>query len=153
MGFGADLKTQKEENVGEILSKVEYRDILKFGMIPEFIGRFPLITTLDQLGEEELMSILVEPRNALTKQYRRLFEMDDVNLEFDEAALRSVARQAIDLQTGARGLRAILENAMLDIQFNLPTKAENISEVRITEAVVNREGEPEYVLREKKESA
>ncbi len=153
MGFGADVKAKNEEDVGEILGKVEYRDLLKFGMIPEFIGRFPLLTTLDQLGEEELMTILTEPRNAITKQYRRLFEMDDVLLEFDEAALRAVAKQAIELQTGARGLRAILESAMLDIQFTLPTKAENISEVRITEDVVRNHAEPVYVLREKKESA
>lgn len=99
------------------------------------------------------MTILTEPRNAITKQYRRLFEMDDVLLEFDEAALRAVAKQAIELQTGARGLRAILESAMLDIQFTLPTKAENISEVRITEDVVRNHAEPVYVLREKKESA
>lgn len=153
MGFGADVRPRSEEDIGEILSHVEYRDLLKFGLIPEFIGRFPVITTLDQLGEGELMSILTEPRNAITKQYRRLFEMDDVNLEFDEAALRAVSQQAIQLQTGARGLRAILENAMLQIQFDLPAKAEYVSEVRITEGVIRGEGEPEFVAREKKESA
>jgi ATP-dependent Clp protease ATP-binding subunit ClpX len=153
MGFGADVKSKNDEDAGEILSHVEYRDLLKFGMIPEFIGRFPVVTTLEGLGEEELMNILTQPRNALTRQYRRLFEMEGVVLSFDELALRSVARQAIKLQTGARGLRAILESIMLDLQFDLPTRAATVQEIRITEAVVNKEGEPIYTLREKKESA
>jgi len=153
MGFGADIKSASEENVGEILSHVEYRDLLKFGMIPEFIGRFPVITTLDQLGEDQLVAILTEPRNALTKQYRKLFDMEGVNLEFDTAALAMVARKAIGLQTGARGLRAILEDAMLDIQFDLPTKAEEFAEIRITEDVIKHEGQPLFTPREKKESA
>jgi ATP-dependent Clp protease ATP-binding subunit ClpX len=153
MGFGAEIKLKKEENVGEILSHVEYRDLLKFGMIPEFIGRFPVVTTLDQLGEEELLSILTKPRNALAKQYQKLFEMEGVSLDFSEEALRAVARQAIDLETGARGLRAILEEAMLEIQFDLPTKAEEFSEVRISEEVISGKAEPEFIRREKKESA
>ncbi len=153
MGFGADMKAREEENIGELLEKVEYRDLLKFGMIPEFIGRFPVVTTLDQLSEEELLCILTEPRNALTKQYARLFEMDGVNLVFDEEALRSVSRKAIDLGTGARGLRAILENVMLDIQFNLPAKAVDFQEVRIAPGVIAGEEEPIYIEREKKESA
>ena len=153
MGFGADIKSRTEDNIGEILHHVEYRDLLKFGMIPEFIGRFPVITTLDQLGEEELISILTEPRNAICRQYRRLFDMEGVNLEFDEAALRAVAQQAIKLQTGARGLRAILETAMLDMQFELPNKAQHYSDIRITEAVINEGAKPEYIAREKKESA
>lgn len=153
MGFGADIKTAKEEDIGELLRNVEYRDLLKFGLIPEFIGRFPVITTLDQLGEEELLTILTQPRNALTKQYIRLFELEDVTLNFDDDALRAVARLAIDLGTGARGLRAILEKAMLDIQFDLPSKAEQIAQVRITEKVILGTGEPEMTPREKKESA
>ncbi len=153
MGFGADIKLRKEENVGEILENVEYRDLLKFGMIPEFIGRFPVVTTLDQLGEGELVSILTEPRNALTKQYHKLFEMEGVDLSFDEDALRAVSRQSIDLGTGARGLRAILEDSMLELQFDLPQKAEEYSEVRITEDFVMKNGDPEYITREKKQSA
>jgi ATP-dependent Clp protease ATP-binding subunit ClpX len=153
MGFGADIKSQSEENLGELLSQVEYRDLLKFGMIPEFIGRFPVLTTLDQLGEDQLVSILTEPRNALVKQYRKLFDMEGVNLEFDHAALRTVAQKAIELQTGARGLRAILEDSMLDIQFDLPAKAEEFAEIRITDEVIKHEGPPLYVPREKKESA
>ncbi len=153
MGFGADMHAREEENVGELLEKIEYRDLLKFGMIPEFIGRFPVVTTLDQLSEEELLCILTEPRNALAKQYGRLFEMDGVNLVFEEDALREVARKAIDLGTGARGLRAILENVMLDIQFNLPAKAVDFQEVRIAPGVIEGEEEPVYIEREKKESA
>ncbi|MBI1289695.1 ATP-dependent Clp protease ATP-binding subunit ClpX [bacterium] len=153
MGFGADVKKQSEDDVTEVLTQVEYRDLLKFGMIPEFIGRFPVLTTLGQLGEEELVNILTQPRNAIVKQYRRLFEMEDVVLNFDEAALSNVARRAIKLQTGARGLRAILEEIMLDIQFDLPAKAQEFSEVRITEQVIDRTGEPTFVVREKKESA
>ncbi|CAN5301196.1 ATP-dependent Clp protease ATP-binding subunit ClpX [soil metagenome] len=153
MGFGADIKHRDEENIGELLSAVEYRDLLKFGLIPEFVGRFPVVTTLDQLGETELVSILTEPRNALTKQYQKLFDMEGVLLEFDEAALRAVASQAIKLQTGARGLRAILEGAMLDIQFDLPGKSVDFSEVHIGEDVINHEGPPIFVAREKKESA
>lgn len=153
MGFGAEVRTRRELDAGEILQSVEYRDLLRFGMIPEFIGRFPVLTTLDQLGEGELFSILTEPRNALARQYRRLFEMESMNLEFDDEALKTVARQAIELGTGARGLRAILEDVMLDIQYDLPTKAEDYSDIRITDAVIRKEGQPEYVSREKKESA
>lgn len=153
MGFGAEVKTRKEENVGELLAQVEYRDLLKYGMIPEFLGRFPVVTTLDQLDEEILIRILTEPRNALVKQYNKLFELDDMNLEFDEDALSAVASKAIDLGTGARGLRAILESAMLDIQFDLPEKSRQYSEVRITREVVTDAADPVYTEREKKESA
>ncbi len=153
MGFGAEIKSRKEENIGELLAQVEYRDLLKFGMIPEFVGRFPVVTTLDQLGEEELLSIMTTPRNALARQFRRMFELEGVTLNFDEEALRYVARQAIDLQTGARGLRAILEDSMLDIQFDLPEKARDFQEIRITEAVLRGDEEPVYIPRENKESA
>lgn len=153
MGFGADIRSQREEEMGELLSQVEYRDLLKFGMIPEFLGRFPVVSTLDQLGEEELITILTEPRNAIVRQYRKLFELEGVDLEFEDDALRRVARNAIDLQTGARGLRAILEAAMLDIQFELPTKAADFSRCRIGEPVITGEGEAEFFEREKKESA
>jgi ATP-dependent Clp protease ATP-binding subunit ClpX len=153
MGFGADIKSSKDEDVSELLSQVEYRDLLRFGMIPEFLGRFPVVAALGQLGEKELMRILTEPRNAISKQYHKLFELEGVELEFDEDALKAVAQQAIKLQTGARGLRAILESSMLDIQFDLPTKAATHSRCRITTDVVNGTGEPIYTAREKKESA
>ncbi len=153
MGFGADIKTKAEEDIGEFLRAVEYRDMLKFGMIPEFIGRFPVLTTLDQLGEEELVSILLEPRNALTKQYSKLFDMEGVNLVFEEEALRTISRKAIELETGARGLRAIMEESMLDLQYDLPEKAESYQEIKITEDFVNKEADPVFVPREKKESA
>jgi ATP-dependent Clp protease ATP-binding subunit ClpX len=153
MGFGAEIRSQSDDDLSEMLSLVEYRDLLKFGMIPEFIGRFPVLTSLAQLGEEELISILNEPRNAITKQYRRLFEMEDVALTFDDAALNAVARKAIKLQTGARGLRAILEEIMLDIQFDLPTRAAELAEVRITEDVILNKAEPVFTARAKKESA
>ena len=153
MGFGADIQDPRDENVGELLQQVEYRDLLKFGMIPEFIGRFPILASLDQLGEEQLITILTEPRNAIIKQYRKMFDIEGVSLEFDEDALRYVAQQAIKLQTGARGLRAILETAMLDIQYELPARAETLREVRISKDVIENRVEPEYTLREKKESA
>ncbi len=154
MGFGAEIASQNsDQNIGEILVRCEYRDLLKFGLIPEFVGRFPVLTTLDELGEDELINILTEPRNALTRQYEKLFEIDGVALHIDEEALRTVARKAIKLKTGARGLRAIMENAMLDIQFDLPTKSLTHSECRITEAVINGDAEAEFIEREDKESA
>ena len=153
MGFGADVQATKDQDVGELFAQVEYRDLLRFGMIPEFLGRFPVVSALDQLGENELVSILTEPRNAITKQYAKMFDLENVTLEFDEDALRAVAHMAIKLQTGARGLRAILESAMLDLQFDLPEKALEFSRCRITEAVVKKEGEPIFTIREKKESA
>jgi len=149
MGFGADVKSRKEWNAGEILSHVEHADLLKFGMIPEFIGRFPVVTTLDNLGEKELMQILTEPKNALVKQYAKLFEIDGVELQVDDAALRAIAHQAVDLETGARGLRAIMEKLMMDLMFDLPSMSSEISQVRITEAMVNGIEEPILLKREK----
>ncbi|MBI5155292.1 ATP-dependent Clp protease ATP-binding subunit ClpX [Candidatus Poribacteria bacterium] len=153
MGFGSDVKTNKEVNAGEVLRRVMYQDLLKFGLIPEFIGRFPIVATLDSLGEEELVQILTEPRNALIKQYVRLFEMDNVELSFDGDAIREIAHQAIEMQTGARGLRAILEKIMLEIMFHLPTRAREFGECRITKDVVMGQGEPVYSERAKTESA
>jgi len=153
MGFGADVISRKDRDVGKLFAQVSYQDLLKFGFIPEFIGRMPVISTLDKLGEVQLKQILQEPRNAIVKQYKKFFEMEGVELTFTDEALSSVARKAIELETGARGLRAILESVMLDIMYDLPTKALEVSEVRITEGTIQGTEEPEYVARETKESA
>jgi ATP-dependent Clp protease ATP-binding subunit ClpX len=153
MGFGADVKSRADLDEGEILARVTPADLLKYGLIPEFIGRFPVVTTLGNLGRDELVKILTEPRNALTKQYQKLFEMDGVDLVFDEDAIEEIATRAVQLKTGARGLRAILEGAMVEIMFDLPTVAPEVREVRITRDVILGSGSPEYVKRESKESA
>jgi ATP-dependent Clp protease ATP-binding subunit ClpX len=121
MGIGAALSEKKKRNSGELFAQVQTEDLMKFGMIPEFLGRLPMVATLEDLSEEALMDILVKPKNAITKQYKRLMEMEGVNLEFDHEALKAVAREAIKRKTGARGLRAILENAMLDVMFEIPS--------------------------------
>ena len=143
MGFGADVQSQKVKDIGAILKNILPEDLLKFGLIPEFIGRVPIIVTLNQLDESALVSILTEPKNALVRQYKRLFEMDGVELEFDRDALVDVAKKAIDRNTGARGLRAILEDAMLDIMFDIPSRTD-IDGCRITKDVINKVGEPVY---------
>ncbi|MGD8574050.1 MAG: ATP-dependent Clp protease ATP-binding subunit ClpX, partial [Gammaproteobacteria bacterium] len=116
-------------------------DLIRFGLIPEFVGRLPVVATLEELDEEALMRILVEPRNAVTKQYRKLFDMEDCELEFREDALRAAARKAMERKTGARGLRTILEHVLLDIMYDLPSM-ENVSKVVIDEAVINGESKP-----------
>ncbi len=135
IGFGATVRDKDENNVGEILTKIEPEDLVKFGLIPEFIGRLPVIATLEDLDEDALVQILVEPKNALTKQYKALFEMDEVALEFRDDALRAIARRAIERKTGARGLRSILENILMDTMFDIPTTS-NIDSVVINEDVV-----------------
>lgn len=141
MGFGADVQSNVEKDIGETLKNIQPEDLLKFGLIPEFVGRMPVIVTLENLDEDALMRILTEPKNALTRQYRRLFEMDGVELSFDEDALRAVAKKAIERKTGARGLRAILEDVMLDIMFEIPSK-ENISACRITKGTIEKTEQP-----------
>ena len=153
MGFGADVVSRRERNVGALLAQVITHDLLKYGFIPEFIGRLPIITTLDRLGEDELIRILVEPKNAIVKQYAKLFELEGVDLTFAPLALEAVARKALALETGARGLRSILENVMLDIMYELPSRSADVAEVRITPEVIDDSSEPEYIAREKKESA
>ena len=135
IGFGATVRDKDEHKIGEILTKIEPEDLVKFGLIPEFIGRLPVIATLEDLDEDALVQILVEPKNALTKQYKALFEMDDVVLEFREDALKAIARRAIERKTGARGLRSILENILMDTMFDIPT-TNNIDSVIINEDVV-----------------
>ena len=141
IGFGTNPVSTKNQNVGETLRQVEPEDLLKFGLIPEFVGRIPVVTTLDELREEDLLKILVEPRNALMKQYSRLFEMENVELEITDKALRVVAQEAIKRKTGARGLRAILENIMLDIMYDVPTNT-SVKKVVVTDEVVLKKAEP-----------
>lgn len=138
IGFGADVKANKEVE-GAMLKFVQPQDIMKFGLIPEFVGRLPVITTLKQLDEDALVQILTEPKNAITKQYEYLFEMDNVQLKFEEEALREIAKVALERQTGARGLRAILEETMQDIMYTTPSD-DSIKEVIVTKEMVSKTG-------------
>ena len=144
LGFGADVKGKDDRDVGEILKMVSYEDLLKFGLIPEFIGRLPVVSTLQPLTKDDLVTILETPKNALLRQYRKLFEMEGVDLHFTPDALQTVAELAAEMQTGARGLRSILEQTMLDIQFDLPKRAKEVSAVHLNAATVRGEAEPLY---------
>jgi ATP-dependent Clp protease ATP-binding subunit ClpX len=137
LGFGADVQSNVDKDIGEVLKHTLPEDLLKFGLIPEFVGRMPIIVTLEDLDEDALVRILTEPKNALTRQYQRLFEMDGVELVFDDDALRAVAKKAIERKTGARGLRAILEDVMLDIMFDIPSR-DDVSTCRITVDVIEK---------------
>jgi ATP-dependent Clp protease ATP-binding subunit ClpX len=142
IGFSAEVKSKNDKkSTGEILHNVEPEDLIKYGLIPEFVGRLPVVAVLDELDESQLVQILIEPKNALTKQYARLFEMDGVELEFREDALRAVARKAVERKTGARGLRSILEQNLLDIMYDLPSM-ENVAKVVVDDAAVNGESKP-----------
>src|SRR5512142_649419 len=141
LGFGADIKSKEEMRLGELLEVVQPEDLLKFGLIPEFIGRLPVIATLHELTEEALIDILTKPRNSLVKQFQKLFEMDGVKCKFTKGALQAVARKALERESGARGLRAVLEEAMLDIMYEVPSKA-NIKEVVVNEEVVVKGDSP-----------
>jgi ATP-dependent Clp protease ATP-binding subunit ClpX len=152
IGFGAEIQTKKERKIGEVLREVQAEDLLKFGMIPEFIGRLPVLATLDELDEAALVSILTEPKNALVKQYQKLFEFEDVRLRYTDGALRAVARQALSRQAGARGLRAILENAMLELMYEVPSR-DDLEEVVVSEEVIEERAEPLLVFKQEAESA
>ena len=141
MGFGADIQTQAQRPLGETLMKVQPQDLLKFGLIPEFVGRLPVIATLSELDEEALVRILKEPKNALVKQYQKLLEMDRVSLSFTEEALVAVAREALKRKSGARGLRAILEKAMLDLMYELPS-LKDVQDCLINEDFILRHAAP-----------
>ena len=141
VGFGAQIRSKQDRNIGEILAQIQPEDLIKFGMIPEFVGRLPVIATLNELTEDELVSILTEPRNALVKQYKKLFDLEDVRLRFTDGALRSIAKEAIRRKSGARGLRSIMENIMLDIMYDLPSHPE-IQECIINEEAILKGGEP-----------
>ena len=150
IGFGADVQTPEERQTGEILREVEPEDLLKFGLIPEFVGRLPVVATLGDLDEEALISILTMPKNALVKQYQRLFEMEDVKLSFAEEALRSIALKAIKRKTGARGLRSIMEGILLETMFDLPGM-DGVEEIVINREVVEANSKPLMIYSEKRE--
>jgi len=141
LGFGADIKSQHERDMGELLREVQPEDLLRFGLIPEFIGRLPVIATLDELSMDALVDILKKPKNALVKQYQKLFEFENVKLRFTEGALMSIAKEAIKRKSGARGLRAIMESTMLDVMYEIPSQS-NIRECIISEEVVLRHESP-----------
>jgi len=148
MGFGAHVVAPEEKRTGETLKHTEPEDLLRFGLIPEFIGRLPVIATLEDLDEEALVKILIEPKNALVKQYQKLFDMEDVELAFADEALHSVARKAIDRKTGARGLRSILEGILLDTMFDLPSM-DGVDEVHVDKDVVEGRKDPVRVYAKK----
>src|SRR5256714_3651222 len=152
LGFGSDVKSKKERNVSELLRDVQPEDLLKFGMIPQFIGRLPAVATLEELDEIALVDILTKPRNALAKQYRKLLEMDGVQLKFTEGALRAVAKEAIRHKSGARGLRAILENSMLNVMYEVPSH-KNIREIVLNEDCILKKEAPLIVYEKQAETA
>lgn len=149
MGFGASIKKHGEENVGKLLSEVLPKDLLKFGLIPEFIGRMPVMVTLQALTEQDLIRILIEPRNAIIKQYKKFFELDAVELEFSEEAIRAIAKLAISRDIGARGLRSIVEGAILDIMYEIPS-CSDVTAVQITKDVIENKADPEITCIDKK---
>ena len=152
MGFGADIKGRMERKLGEVLREVQGEDLLHFGLIPEFVGRLPVVATLDELHEEALIDILTKPKNALIKQYQKLFEFEEVRLRFSDGALRAVARQALRRKSGARGLRSILESVMLDLMYEIPSR-DDVEECVINEEVIEQSSKPLMVLKQEAESA
>jgi len=152
IGFGADVRSKENQRTGELLTQLEPEDLLKFGLIPEFVGRLPVIATLNDLDEPALVDILTKPKNALTKQYQKLFEMEGVHLNFSDEALKAISKKAIQRKTGARGLRAILETILLDLMFNLPGM-ENVAEVIINGDVVDNGKPPVMIAPDKKKPA
>ena len=151
LGFGVEVPKKDGSNVSEMLEKLLPQDLVKFGLIPEFVGRLPVITTVQPLSREAYIDILTKPKNALMKQYKKLFELDGVKLEFDDGALEAVVDKAIERKTGARGLRAILEETMRDVMFDIPTN-KNIVECIITRDTVEKGEEPKLVLNEVKKA-
>lgn len=146
LGFSAELQSKKDQEIGALLEKLETQDLLKYGLIPEFIGRVPVTVSLHELDEGALVQILKEPKNALVRQYQRLFDMDGVKLEFEDDALVAVAKLAIDLRTGARGLRSIVENVMMEIMFDIPSR-DDIELVVVTEESINKKKQPVLKLK------
>ncbi|HHW00570.1 MAG TPA: ATP-dependent Clp protease ATP-binding subunit ClpX [Clostridiaceae bacterium] len=149
MGFGAKIQSSREKDVGDVLKKILPQDLLKYGLIPEFVGRLPIIVTLHSLDKNALIRILTEPKNALVKQYQKLFEMDDTILEFEEGALEAIAEKAILRNTGARGLRAIIEEIMLDVMYEIPS-ATNVEKCIIKRETVENNSKPELIINENK---
>ena len=153
IGFSAEIKTKDEtKNVGELFSQIESEDLIKYGLIPEFVGRLPVVATLEELDEAALVQILTEPKNALIKQYQHLFEMEGAELEFREDSLSAIARKSMERKTGARGLRTIVENVLLDTMYEIPS-AENISKVVVDEGVILGDSEPLLVYEPEQKKA
>ncbi|MCG8336196.1 MAG: ATP-dependent Clp protease ATP-binding subunit ClpX [Proteobacteria bacterium] len=146
LGFGAKITSEKERNVGAIFKQVENEDLLKYGLIPEFVGRLPVVSSLDDLSEDDLVKILLEPKNAIIKQYTSLIKLDGVNIVFNEDAVKAIARKAIDRKTGARGLRAILEASMLNIMYEIPS-LENVEEIIMNREVIEKSIDPLIVYK------
>ncbi len=153
IGFSAEVKSKEDSrNVGEVLAEVEAEDLIRYGLIPEFVGRLPVVATLRELDEDALVRILTEPKNALVKQYKKLFEMEGCELEIREDALRAIARKAMERKTGARGLRTILESVLLDIMYELPS-SDNITKVVIDESVIDGDAKPYLIYENDKQRA
>ena len=148
IGFSAQVKSVDERNLSDLLAKIEPEDLIKYGLIPEFVGRLPIVATLSELDETALVQILTEPKNSLTRQYQKMFEMEDVEIAFREDALHAIAHKAMDRKTGARGLRSIIENVLLDTMFDLPSN-DNVSKVVIDETVIKGENTPILIYQDK----
>jgi ATP-dependent Clp protease ATP-binding subunit ClpX len=152
IGFGAKVVGETKKKMGEILAMVQPEDLLRFGLIPEFVGRLPVIATMNELDESDLIRILREPKNALTKQYEKLFEYDQIRLRFTEGALTAIAKEAVKRKSGARGLRSVMEEAMLEVMFELPSQ-ENVRECVISEQVILNGDYPVVLYENEKKSA
>ncbi len=149
MGFGADIKSREEMKIGDILTRILPQDLLRYGLIPEFVGRVPIIVTLDALDKDSLVKILTEPKNALARQYKKLFELDGVDLEFNEEALQAIAAEALHRNTGARGLRAIVEDVMLEVMYEVPSRLD-VTKVLVTKDVIEKKEKPLLVTMDAK---
>jgi ATP-dependent Clp protease ATP-binding subunit ClpX len=147
MGFGAEIQSKENQDIGQILKKIMPEDLLKFGLIPEFVGRIPIIVTLNPLDRKALVQILTEPKNALVKQYQKLFELDNVDLEFQAEAIDEIAQKALDRKTGARGLRAIFEETMLNVMYEIPSR-DDIDKCIVTKEAIIEHKEPEIIYLE-----
>ncbi|OGQ04894.1 MAG: ATP-dependent protease ATP-binding subunit ClpX [Deltaproteobacteria bacterium RIFCSPLOWO2_01_44_7] len=152
LGFGIDVRGRTQKKLSELLKEIQTEDLIKFGLIPEFIGRLPVITSLDELDDHALVKILTEPRNALVKQYQRLFEFEKVKLQFTSGSLEAIAREAIRRKSGARGLRAILESVMLDVMYDIPSQ-EGVREVLVSEDVIVKRAKPVLVYEKRAQTA
>ena len=152
VGFGTSLVSKSERKVGEILSTTEPEDLIKYGLIPEFVGRLPVFTSLEELDESSLIKILIEPKNALVKQYQKLLSFDNVRLKFTEGALSAIAKKAVLRKSGARGLRAILEEIMLEVMYEIPSQ-KGIKECLVTEDTVLKKEKPILIYEKQAESA
>lgn len=153
IGFGGNILSNDTNSNGELLKEIQPTDLTSYGFIPEFVGRLPICVALDGLNQETLVRILTEPKNALLKQYQRIFSLEDVELEFTESAIETIAELTLDQKTGARGLRSILENAMIDLMFELPAKATKVGKIEITDEFIRGRGEPNYTNRHNREVA